>query len=221
MATKPQRSSEKQPPEGKSAILKAARSLLAERGGSRFTLTEVAKRSGKNIALVSYYFGGREEMLLAILDEDQALITKPSEKQHERNDPPEIRLERHLTGMVKAWAKHPYLLPLTAELLRRSSTQSRDEIVNRLLRPAVEIQRDILERGRAQGVFREIDPMVFYLYVMGAVDMLFKARHTIETVFGRQSDDATLQKHFIRQSMSLLMDGIRLRTPGVEEPKDA
>ncbi|WP_176489079.1 TetR family transcriptional regulator [Rhizorhabdus dicambivorans] len=220
MATKPPRSSEKRP-EGKSAILKAARSLLGERGGSQFTLTEVAKRSGKNIALVSYYFGGREEMLLAILDEDQALITKPSEKQRERNDPPEIRLERHLTGMVKAWAKHPYLLPLTAELLRRSSTQSRDEIVNRLLRPAVEIQRDILEQGRAQGVFREIDPMVFYLYVMGAVDMLFKARHTIETVFGRQSDDATLQRHFIRQSMSLLMDGIRLRTPGAEEPKDA
>ncbi|SEK05655.1 transcriptional regulator, TetR family [Sphingobium sp. AP50] len=210
MATKPPRSAGKQLPEGKSAILKAARSLLGERGGSQFTLTEVAKRSGKNIALISYYFGGREEMLLAILDEDQALITKPLEQQREWNDPAEVRLERHLSGMVKMWAKRPYLTPLTAELLRRSGPKSRDEIVDRLLRPVVDIQREILEQGRAEGVFRDIDPMVFYLYVMGAVDMLFNARNTIENVFGRHGDDASLQEHFVQQTMSLVMDGIRL-----------
>lgn len=209
MATKLPRSAEKESPEGRSAILEAARALLGERGGSRFTLAEVAKRAGKNVALVSYYFGGRENMLIAILDEDQAIMTKPLDKQLEPDLPAEARLERHLSGMVKLWSKRPYLYALAGELLRRSGRSSEDEIVNRLLRPTIEVQRSILEQGRAEGVFRDIDPMIFYLYVMGAVDMLFKARNTIENVFGRSADDAEIREHFVKQTMSLVMDGLR------------
>ena len=52
---------------GRKALLAAARELLSEHGGSRFSLAEVAARSGKNSALVKYYFGGKQQMLVAIL----------------------------------------------------------------------------------------------------------------------------------------------------------
>lgn len=209
MATKASRSANKDTLDGRSAILEAARALLGERNGTRFTLAEVAKRAGKNVALVSYHFGGREKMLIAILDEDQAIMTKPLDKQLELDLPAETRLERHLSGMVQLWSKRPYLNALAAELLRGSGKNYQDEIVNRLLRPTVEVQRSILKQGRAEGVFRDIDPMIFYFNVMGAVDMLFNARNTIENVFGRDADDVELHKHFVKETMSLIMDGLR------------
>lgn len=221
MVTKLTRSTDKESPEGRSAILQAARALLGERGGSRFTLAEVATRAGKNVALVSYYFGGREKMLIAILDEDQAIMTKPLDKQLDLDLPAEVKLERHLSGMVKLWSKRPYLNALVAELLRRSGKSSQDEIVNRLLRPTIEVQRAVLEQGRAEGVFRDIDPMIFYLYVMGAVDMLFNARNTMENVFGCNADDAAVRKHFVTQTMSLVMDGLRAPTPTAGPVEDS
>jgi AcrR family transcriptional regulator len=43
--------------------LKAAQELLSAKGLEGFKLADVAARAGANVALVSYYFGGKDELL--------------------------------------------------------------------------------------------------------------------------------------------------------------
>jgi TetR/AcrR family transcriptional regulator len=189
----------------------ATRALLSENGGSRFSLAEVAARAGRNIALVSYYFGGKEQMLTAILDEDEEVVLGPLRTLSASDLPAEVKLQRYISGMVVLMSRRPYLNVLIHELLRRSGPEVGEDIAARFVRPIIAFQAALLEQGRAEGVFRDVDPFAFYLHLMGGVDMLFSARATIGFGFGLKIDDLALRERFIRQAVDLVMDGARAR----------
>jgi AcrR family transcriptional regulator len=50
------------------AILKAARTLFAKHGFRGTTLRAVANRAGVDMALVSYFFGSKEELFASVID---------------------------------------------------------------------------------------------------------------------------------------------------------
>ncbi|MFD1954135.1 TetR/AcrR family transcriptional regulator [Paenibacillus thailandensis] len=52
----------------KMRILLAARKLFAKQGFDRTTVRQICEEANANIALVSYYFGGKENMFEAMLD---------------------------------------------------------------------------------------------------------------------------------------------------------
>ncbi|MDO7836450.1 hypothetical protein Q4610_15485 [Sphingobium sp. HBC34] len=56
-------------------------------------------------------------------------------------------------------------------------------IATEFSRPVGEVQRRILEESRRAGVFRPIDPIIFYVQVVGACDQLFTGRYQLEHVF--------------------------------------
>jgi TetR/AcrR family transcriptional regulator len=194
--------------DGREALLAAARQLLSENEGSRFSLAEVAARSGKNSALVKYYFGGKQQMLMAILKEDQDAILKPLFKLMDSDLPAAQKLERHLSGVVELHARRPYFSALTHELLRRSDKKTAKAIAVQIVRPVIEFQRRLLEQGYAEGAFRRIDPFSFHLTVMGGVEMLFAARATLEFGFSNSSDDPAVRQRFVRETLSIVLQGI-------------
>ena len=51
----------------KTDILKAAKSLFAKKGFEAVSVREIAKESGQNISMISYYFGGKEGLYKEIL----------------------------------------------------------------------------------------------------------------------------------------------------------
>ncbi len=199
------------PPESVSArdaVLKAARELLSEHEGPRFSLAAVAERSGRNIALVSYHFGGKDQMLLSILREDQQALRLPLEKLAAAEIDPVAKLGRHLSGMVEVHARRPYLTALTHELLRRGDAATREIVTTEVVRPVIEFQRKLLEEGVAAGVFRPVDPFSFYLNTVGAIDMLFSARATLQFGFGERSSDPALRARFVRETLALILHGV-------------
>lgn len=197
--------------DGRNAFMAATRELLSEKGGSRFSLAEVAARTGRNIALVSYYFGGKEQMLIAVLDEDEEAVLGPIRWLRDSDLPAEQKLEMYVAGMVELMSRRPYLNVLIHELMRRSGKAVGEDIANRFTRPIIEFQAALLAQGKAEGVFRDVDPFAFYLNVMGGIDMLFSARATIRFGFGLRMDDADLRERFVRETVALVMDGARAR----------
>ncbi|MBU1229728.1 MAG: CerR family C-terminal domain-containing protein [Proteobacteria bacterium] len=51
----------------KDRLLKAARTVFAERGVKEATVREICARAGANVAAVNYYFGGKEKLFMAVL----------------------------------------------------------------------------------------------------------------------------------------------------------
>src|SRR5512145_3040833 len=53
----------------RSRILEAAFQCLAARGYASLNVRDIARDAGVNHALISYYFGGKDRLVIAVLDE--------------------------------------------------------------------------------------------------------------------------------------------------------
>ncbi|HKN38596.1 MAG TPA: TetR family transcriptional regulator, partial [Acidimicrobiia bacterium] len=51
------------------ALIEAAQAILAARPAGKLTVREVASRAGCDVALVNYYFGSKEGLLAAALED--------------------------------------------------------------------------------------------------------------------------------------------------------
>lgn len=58
---------QKTDPKAKHEILKCARALFAKKGFEAVSVREIAKESGHNLSMISYYFGGKEGLYKEIL----------------------------------------------------------------------------------------------------------------------------------------------------------
>ena len=195
--------------DGRSALLDAARELLSENGGSRFSLAEVAKKSGRNTALVSYYFGGKEQMLLAILDEDEEEILPPFQKLISLEVSPEKKLRLHLEGMSELYSQKPYLTILIPELLLRSRKEVADSIAERFVHPIVKLQKELLQEGCKAGAFREVDHLAVYFMIMGGVNFFFSSAPNLEYGFGYKRITKELRERFVTHSLEILLNGLK------------
>lgn len=186
-------------------LLDTVRSLVTKYGDVSFSLSDVAKASGKNSALVSYHFGGKEQMLLAVLEADAKDVFEPLNKLAHSNHPPVKKMRMHLTGSVRLHAEKRHLNIMTRVLLRRSSEESARKIADQYVMPVVAAQAKILKEGHAAGEFRKVDPFAFYMASMGAVDLFFAGKATVNYAFGRSRSDQKDIDVFARSITDLMM----------------
>ena len=177
----------------RASILDAVRKLIEETESVEFSLARVAQVSGKNAALVSYHFGGKEQMLLAVLRDDEAKIMNPvTELSNWDHLDAKEKLRLHIRGVFKLFAKKPYLSLLTRTLVRRSDEKTARELVTDAARPVIQLQKQILDQGVKEGAFRPVDPFSFYMITMGAVEFFFAGSATIKYGFKRNPSDRKL-----------------------------
>lgn len=67
-ATKTSRPRGRPPLVAKDALLDAAQELFAEKGFEGASMRELTRLAGCNVAMVSYYFGGKDELYQAVID---------------------------------------------------------------------------------------------------------------------------------------------------------
>jgi AcrR family transcriptional regulator len=191
-------------------LLDAASQLLNERNGIDISLSELAAHSGRNSALVKYYFGNKEGLMLALLKRDAATALRQVEHLLELPLDPQDKLRLHIAAVIDTFHRLPYLNRLMHAMLddRASNTDSAKQIAEFFVTPFVRLQEQLLLQGVRAGVFRKIDPMHFYVSTMGACDLLFNVPFTLRAVFGVSTITDTIRKQYIEHVTSLILGGI-------------
>jgi AcrR family transcriptional regulator len=111
-------------------FLAAARDLANEEGSASFTVAQVTRQAG--LSLKSFYrcFGGKDDLLVALLEEDSRLGASILGEQVDAHSEPVKRLRAYLTGVFELLT-HPgaagYARMLVQEH-RRLSEQRPDEL---------------------------------------------------------------------------------------------
>src|SRR5258706_5803983 len=82
-------------------LLAAASELMNHRNTIDISLSELATRSKLNSALVKYYFGNKEGLMLALMKRDAAIAIRDLEHLLATPLPPAIKLQRHIAGVIK------------------------------------------------------------------------------------------------------------------------
>lgn len=189
-------------------LLNSVGRLISERNSLTFSLNEVAAHAGMNAALVKYYFGGKSGMLLALLERDLEPHLRALEVLLELDIPPARKMRIHLEGMVRAYFRHPFINRLITHVMTESDDAQARQVHARYVVPVIDAYRRLLEEGVAQGAFRPVDPILFYVSAVGMCDQLVSSRLSLEFSLGPGCLDETLSRRYGEQISAMVLNGI-------------
>ncbi|MCC6920542.1 MAG: TetR family transcriptional regulator [Alphaproteobacteria bacterium] len=176
---------------------------MTERGTIDIPLSQIAERAGANIALVSYHFGGKEGLLLALARRNADEALAQAEALMAREMPPADKMRRHLTGVIATFHRYPYLYALLAALLQDPASPSARAVSGFFAEPLAAMQARLLA-----AIAPGMDAMHFHFAAIGACANIFMQRATLRAVFGIGDVDDVLCRRFTETTVAMLMDGI-------------
>jgi AcrR family transcriptional regulator len=169
------------------AILAAARDEFAEHGLGGARVERIAERAALNKRLIYYYFGNKDSLFTAVL-EDTYLNIREAEKRLHLTDLTPAEAVRKLTEFTwNYYLEHPeFLTLLNSENLHRARHLDGSARVRELNSPLIQTLAEILERGRRDGSFRGgVDPVQLYISIAGLSYFYLSNNHTLSAIFGR------------------------------------
>ena len=203
------RAEDQAPPGARDLLLRTASAIMREGDIVDISLSELSLRSGLNSALVKYYFGNKAGLMKALLDRDMASITHSVDALLAKDMDPASKLRIHLGKMVDTFYATPYLNRLLMRLVRDSDPAEAQRIAETYLTPLHQAYDRLIREGVKAGVFRPIDPQLFYFSATGAADRFFSARLVLRHCFDQDTLTEELRERYKAHIIDLIMAGIR------------
>lgn len=178
-------------PDMRTKILAGAKKLFSAQGFNATTVRQICEEAGANVALVSYYFGGKEKVFYALFDD-----FFPGPEVIKRFEPLMNDPVPALTELIKQVSRFrmsdPELINIMEqEILMRSP---RMEYIQSKALPIWRILKELLELGRKQGVFhfRSLDTTL--MSVLGTI-LFHKKSYYFSPLFsdGEQSSEDAIR----------------------------
>lgn len=180
---------------GREQLLDAAAAVMTEAESVHVPLSAIARRAGVTAPLVTYHFGTKEGLLLALARRDTARAVEQLQQLLAMDLAPDEMLRIHISGIIRNYARRPYLNQLLNLLLRDEGSAAAREIKAAFVEPLAAAQRAMIERGVAEGCFRPVDPALAYFVIVGACRDFFTNKITVKTVLGGLPDEGTTQRY--------------------------
>lgn len=142
-------------------ILAAAKSEFARLGLAGARVDEIADRAQANKRMIYHYFGNKEQLFQAVVEEAYYDIREAERNLALDHLPPRDALESLVRFTWQYYLDNPEFITLVnSENLHKARHLKRSEGVKRSSAGLVSMVEDILRRGEAEGVFRPgIDPV--------------------------------------------------------------
>lgn len=189
-------------------LLVTASSIMREGDTVDVSLALLSKKSGLNSALVKYYFGNKAGLMKALLDRDMSKIIHSLDALLAKDFDPEEKLRRHLSAVVDTFYETPYIQRLLMRLVRESEPSDAQRIADAYLKPIYKAYDRLIGEGVEAGVFRKVDPQLFYFSVTGAADRFFAARLFLRYCFGEDSLTEELRDRYREHTIDFVMAGL-------------
>ncbi|MGH3413600.1 MAG: TetR/AcrR family transcriptional regulator [Marmoricola sp.] len=142
----------------RSAELLAAAARLMEREGSQaVSMQAVAEEAGVSVGLIYRYFGGKDDLLLAVIvDVLEAFAERVPVSVDEAGDDPVVGLVAAFRAYCEVIDEHRHAAVLTYRETKSLSPEGRARL-KELEVATSEPLRDLLRAGVDRGLFREVD----------------------------------------------------------------
>lgn len=141
----------------------AAKKLFSRQGFDGTTIRQICEEANANVALVSYYFGGKENIFKALFD--VGLPRQVVEDAFSEPIDPVEGVRLMIREVFYYQERDPELVRIIQHETSRSP--SRTPIIREYLLPFWDMARRLLEAGRRQGVFRFRSLDSTFLYIWG------------------------------------------------------
>jgi AcrR family transcriptional regulator len=178
-------------------ILEVASREFADQGYAGARVDEIAAKTSTTKRMIYYYFGGKEQLYIAVLERAYTRI-RGLEQQLDVEHLDPVEAVRELAGLTfDHHESHPDFIRLVSiENIHRAEFLARSEVLTGLANPALDVLGAILARGREARVFREdVDALDVHQVISGFCVFRTANRHTFGAIFHRDLLDPARREH--------------------------
>jgi AcrR family transcriptional regulator len=175
-------------PEGtRRNIVEVATHEFAQKGYSGARVDAIAERTRTSKRMIYYYFGSKEGLYLAVLEEAYSGIRRAEATLDLETLPPEAALGTIVGFTFDYYNKHPEFVRLVMnENIMNGAHMARSSAIGKLNVTVIDAMRRIVSRGQKAGLFRrDIDPIELHMSISALGIFNVANRATFSTIFKR------------------------------------
>ena len=171
-------------------ILSVATREFADKGLAGARIDVIAKAMSTSKRMIYYYFGSKEGLYLAVLEEAYRRMRAIESNLHLDDLPPEDALRRLIGFTVDYQLANPDFIRLVmTENIHRAEYLRRSKAIQQLNVPAIDGLKRVLQRGLEAGLFRGgIDPVDLHRSISALSVFNVANRYTFSLIFQRDLD---------------------------------
>jgi AcrR family transcriptional regulator len=196
----------KAPEANRARILKAALDEFASRGFKGASMDAIAARTHTTRALINYYFGGKEQLYIAVLEQVYAEIREAEGLLELDHLAPVAAVRRIVQFTFDYYLDHEGFVRLVvAENQAKGRHLKKSAAMRALNRPIIDTLGGVIARGQADGSFRPgIDAVDVHMMIAALGMFNVTNRHTFSAIFQREMG----AKGDVRRRRELITDVI-------------
>ena len=175
------------PDRTRASILAAATAEFAALGFGGARVDAIAAQAGVNKRMLYHYFGNKDDLYLAVLEEAYAAIRAAEDELVLGKGDPVDAMRKLVLFTWRYYREHPeFLSLLAAENLNQGAALGTSAGIRDLNSPLIATIQSLLEQGAAQGRFRRgVDPFRLYVSISSLCFFYLANRWTLSVSFGR------------------------------------
>lgn len=189
-------------------LLEAASDIMRSGDTIDLSLSELSAKAGLNSALVKYYFGNKNGLMLTLLERDMTRIVHDLDALIKKEMPAAEKVRLHIGKVIDTYYDYPYLNRLLMRMVRDNPAKEAANIAKEYLVPISKSYDKLINDGIKEGVFLDIDPQMFYFTVTGAADRFFSARLVLHHCYGQADITDKMRDDYREHTIELIMRGI-------------
>lgn len=174
-------------------ILEVATVEFGEKGLAGARIDEIAAATQTSKRMIYYYFGSKEGLYLAVLEESYRRMRAIESALHLKDLEP-VQALRTLAGFTfdHHHKNENYIRLVMSENMQRGQYLAQSKIIQDLNVPAIEAIRELYERGLTSGVFRPgLDPIDIHASISALTFFNVSNQHTFGLIFKQDTQTPT------------------------------
>jgi AcrR family transcriptional regulator len=177
----------KAPDANRAGIVAAAIDEFAARGFKGASMDAIAARTNTTRALINYYFGSKEKLYIAVLEQVYGEIREAEGRLDLDHLPPVDAVRRIVEFTYNYYLTHEgFVRIVVAENQARGRHLRKSRMMRTLNRPIIDRLARVLERGQAEGCFRAgVDPVEIHKSIAALGMFNVTNRYTFGAIFQR------------------------------------
>jgi AcrR family transcriptional regulator len=166
-------------------ILQVAEIEFGEKGLAGARIDEIAAATKTSKRMIYYYFGSKEGLYLAVLEESYRRVRDIEAELHLQDLEPEQALRRLVAFTFDHHLNHEnYIRLVMSENINRGQYLAQSPRIQELNVPAISAIKNLYQRGVKRGVFRPgLDPVDIHASISALSFFNVSNRHTFGLIF--------------------------------------
>jgi AcrR family transcriptional regulator len=191
-------------------ILEVATHEFADLGYASARVDEIAAKTRTTKRMIYYYFGGKEGLYLAVLEQAYRRIRALEQQLDVEHLEPVDALRQLAELTFDHHESHQDFVRLVSiENIHHAEHLLSSKERDALAAPALDVLTRIMQRGQTAGVFRDdLDPLDVHMIISSYCIFRGANRYTFQAIFDRDLLDPARREHMRRLLGDLIVDHV-------------